>query len=609
MASLLGGAIGGGREYVLKIVADVRDAVKGVDEVATKTSSMKSTMLGVGKAVAAGLAAGAVVDFGRASIQAAADADDAMDAISASFGGAGKSIIDFSKTTAERMGMSADQYQMMAAETGNLLQSVGLSADDAAKRTITMSERASGMGGIWGTSTAEAMEGIGKAMMGQTKGLQKFNVKISSAEIEARAMAAGYVDAAGKVTDAGKAIAAQELILEKTANVQGAYAENSKDLGSQQDIMRAKMRDLQAEIGGKLLPIIVQLMQAVQPLLNFIADNIQWLLPLAGIIAGIAAAIKVWTLAQGALNLVMMANPIGLIVAAVAAFIAILVIAYQKVDWFRNAVDAMGRAAVDAFNWVKDAAVTAFNWIKDNWPLLLAILTGPFGAAVAIIVKNWDSIVDFFRGLPEKLGRVLAPVVDAITYPFKVAWNSVEYVAKLITNVWNWVVDSIRWLFGQVWNIITWPFNQAWGVVEYVAKRFVGVWQWFVDSLRWLFGGVYDIITWPFRRAMDAIKWLWNTTIGGFGFTVPSWIPLVGGKGFRIPEMASGGIVTRPTIALIGEAGPEAVIPLSSGTSVPVASAAPVTINVYALTANAEVGRQIWNALREYERVSGRAIA
>lgn len=609
MASLLGGAIGGGREYVLKIVADVRDAVKGVDDVATKTQSMKSTMLGIGKSVAAGMAVGAVVEFGRASVQAAADADDAMDAISASFGGAGKSIIDFSKTTAERMGMSADQYQMMAAETGNLLQSVGLSADDAAKRTITMSERAADMGAIWGTSTAEAMEAIDKAMMGQTKGLQKFNVKISSAEIEARAMAAGYVDAAGKVTDAGKAIAAQELILEKTANVQGAYAENSKDLGSQQDIMRAKMRDLQAEIGGKLLPIIVQLMQAVQPLLNFIADNIQWLLPLAGIIAGIAAAIKVWTLAQGALNLVMMANPIGLIVAAVAAFIAILVIAYQKVDWFRNAVDAMGRAAVDAFNWVKDAAVTAFNWIKDNWPLLLAILTGPFGAAVAIIVKNWDSIVDFFRGLPEKLGRVLAPVVDAITYPFKVAWNSVEYVAKLITNVWNWVVDSIRWLFGQVWNIITWPFNQAWNAVEYVAKRFVGVWQWFVDSLRWLFGGVYDIITWPFRRAMDAIKWLWNTTIGGFGFTVPSWIPLVGGKGFRIPEMASGGIVTRPTIALIGEAGPEAVIPLSSGTSVPVASAAPVTINVYALTANAEVGRQIWNALREYERVSGRAIA
>ena len=590
-------------------VADVRDAVKGVDDVATKTQSMKSTMLGIGKSVAAGMAVGAVVEFGRASVQAAADADDAMDAISASFGGAGKSIIDFSKTTAERMGMSADQYQMMAAETGNLLQSVGLSADDAAKRTITMSERAADMGAIWGTSTAEAMEAIDKAMMGQTKGLQKFNVKISSAEIEARAMAAGYVDAAGKVTDAGKAIAAQELILEKTANVQGAYAENSKDLGSQQDIMRAKMRDLQAEIGGKLLPIIVQLMQAVQPLLNFIADNIQWLLPLAGIIAGIAAAIKVWTLAQGALNLVMMANPIGLIVAAVAAFIAILVIAYQKVDWFRNAVDAMGRAAVDAFNWVKDAAVTAFNWIKDNWPLLLAILTGPFGAAVAIIVKNWDSIVDFFRGLPEKLGRVLAPVVDAITYPFKVAWNSVEYVAKLITNVWNWVVDSIRWLFGQVWNIITWPFNQAWNAVEYVAKRFVGVWQWFVDSLRWLFGGVYDIITWPFRRAMDAIKWLWNTTIGGFGFTVPSWIPLVGGKGFRIPEMASGGIVTRPTIALIGEAGPEAVIPLSSGTSVPVASAAPVTINVYALTANAEVGRQIWNALREYERVSGRAIA
>lgn len=609
MASLLGGSLSGGREYVLKIVADVRDAVKGVDEVANKTTSMKSTMLGVGKAVAAGLAAGAVVDFGRASIQAAADADDAMDAITASFGGAGQSIIDFSKTTAERMGMSSDQYQMMAAETGNLLQSVGLSADDAAARTITMSKRAADMGAIWGTSTAEAMEAIDKAMMGQTKGLQKFNVKISTAEVEARAMAKGYVDAAGKVTDAGKAIAAQELILEKTANVQGAYAENSKDLGSQQDIMRAKFRDLQAEIGTKLLPVVVQLMEAVGPLLTFIADNIQWLLPLAGIIAGIAAAVKLWSIAQAALNLVMMANPIVLVAAAIAALVAGVVIAYQKVEWFRNAVDAMGRAVVDAFNWVKDAAMTAFNWIKDNWPLLLAILTGPFGAAVAVIVKNWDSIVDFFRGLPEKIGRVLAPVFDAITYPFRRAWDSVKYVTELIVNAWNWVIDSVRYLMGQVWDIITWPFRQAWGAVEYVAKLMVGVWKWFVDSLDWLFSRVYDIITYPFRRAIDAIKWLWNSTVGGFGFTVPSWIPLVGGKGFHIPEMATGGIVTRPTIALIGEAGPEAVIPLSSGTSVPVATSAPVTINVYALTANAEVGRQVWNALREYERVSGRAIA
>ena len=60
----------------------------------------------------------------------------------------------------------------------------------------------------------------------------------------------------------------------------------------------------------------------------------------------------------------------------------------------------------------------------------------------------------------------------------------------------------------------------------------------------------------------------------------------------------------RPTLALIGEAGPEAVVPLSGA-----GGFGNVTINVYALTANAEVGRKVYEALREYERTSGKAVA
>jgi SLT domain-containing protein len=65
--------------------------------------------------------------------------------------------------------------------------------------------------------------------------------------------------------------------------------------------------------------------------------------------------------------------------------------------------------------------------------------------------------------------------------------------------------------------------------------------------------------------------------------------------------MAQGGIVNRPTIALIGEAGPEAVIPLSKAGGL-----GNVTINVYALTANAEVGRKVFEALQEYNRTTGK---
>ena len=68
-----------------------------------------------------------------------------------------------------------------------------------------------------------------------------------------------------------------------------------------------------------------------------------------------------------------------------------------------------------------------------------------------------------------------------------------------------------------------------------------------------------------YKSIFNGIADLWNNTIGKLSFTVPSWVPGLGGKGFdvpNIPKLADGGIVTGPTMAIIGEKGPEAVVPL-----------------------------------------------
>jgi hypothetical protein len=105
-----------------------------------------------------------------------------------------------------------------------------------------------------------------------------------------------------------------------------------------------------------------------------------------------------------------------------------------------------------------------------------------------------------------------------------------------------------------------------------------------------------------FKTVFNGIATIWNNTIGKFSFTVPSWVPGIGGKGFSMPDipmLAAGGIVTGPTLAMIGEAGPEAVIPLDrmgqmggGGTT--------VNINVNGGDPNAVV-----QALRTYMRQNG----
>lgn len=609
-------AIGGAsREFMLKIVADVKDAISGVEKVGKETQSFKEKAIGVGKAVATGLAVAAVANFGRQTVESAMEADEAMDKVGSVFGSASQSVVDFSQTVADKMGLSAQDYQSMVAQTGSLLQSMGINNADAAKSTEVLSQRAADLAAIYGGDAPKAMSAFDKALTGQTKGLREYGIVLSKAEIEARAMKEGYVDASGKVTKAGMAIAAQELILEKSAKQAGEFANNSGDLGSQAQIMQAKMENLKTSIGNMLIPVLEKLATVMQPIIQFLQDNITWIAPLAGIIGGLVIGIKAWAAAQviwnaattvatgiqWAFNAAMLANPIGLIIAAVAALVAGFVLLYTKVDWFREAVDAAVDAVLAALQWL-------WNWISDNWPLLLAILTGPFGLAVLAIVKNWDTIKEVILGVYNWIKDNWPLLLAILTGPFGLA-------VLAITRNWDTIKDFFRNLPGQiqgwlsnVFNVIKYPFETAFNWIKNTGEGVLDFFRKIPNTINNAFSNLYNVIKYPFEQAFNAIKNLWNNTVGKLSFTVPSWVPGIGGKGWSAPRLAAGGIVNRPTLALIGEAGPEAVIPLNQlGQSVPAATG-PVIINVYAMTANAEVGRKVFEALQEYERISGRAI-
>ena len=138
------------------------------------------------------------------------------------------------------------------------------------------------------------------------------------------------------------------------------------------------------------------------------------------------------------------------------------------------------------------------------------------------------------------------------------------------------------------------------------------------SAMRWWFQNVtiplFTTLLNAAKSAFNGIASIWNATVGKLKFTVPNWVPGIGGKGFAVPNipligddssggrgsaipmMAAGGIVTSPTLAMIGEAGPEAVIPLNKMGGM----GGGVTINVHGGDPQAIV-----EALRRYYRQNG----
>ena len=131
-----------------------------------------------------------------------------------------------------------------------------------------------------------------------------------------------------------------------------------------------------------------------------------------------------------------------------------------------------------------------------------------------------------------------------------------------------------------------------------VVDDVFGAIKWWVNNVT--IPAVKTMLT-VFKTVFNGIASAWNNTVGKIKFKIPDWVPGLGGKGFSMPDipmLANGGIVTGPTLALIGEAGPEAVIPLDRMGSM--GGGGSVTINVNGGDPNAVV-----DALRRYMRQNG----
>ncbi len=113
-----------------------------------------------------------------------------------------------------------------------------------------------------------------------------------------------------------------------------------------------------------------------------------------------------------------------------------------------------------------------------------------------------------------------------------------------------------------------------------------------------------------FKTVFNGIASIWNNTVGKISFEIPKWVPGIGGKGFdmpNIPMLADGGIVTGPTLALIGEAGPEAVIPLDRMGSMG-GGGMNITVNAGIAATPDQIGQQIIEAILKAQRRSGQVF-
>lgn len=302
----------------------------------------------------------------------------------------------------------------------------------------------------------------------------------------------------------GNIMGAQKIILGELNKEFGGSAQALGDsYQGKWNKLKNSMDDLGKSIGAALLPAISafsdllskHVVPAIQSVVSWMTKHKEIIGPLAialgtlaAIIGTVVAAVKVWTIVQGAFNAVMDANPIMLIVLAIGALVVGIIYAYNHFKTFRDVVQGVFGVVGDIFRGFLAVIKGVWNFIAHDLipllvkfgPVVLAAVMPMIGIPL-LIIQHWGAIVDFFKGLPGE-------------------------IAGFFKDAGTWLLDAGKAILTGLWTGITSVWTAS---VHFFTDLFHYVVDFFKDAPKWLLKAGKDILT----GLWDGIKDVWKAEL------------------------------------------------------------------------------------------------
>ena len=276
-----------------------------------------------------------------------------------------------------------------------------------------------------------------------------------------------------------------------------------------------------------------------------------------------------------------------------------------------NSIWTVLQPLFDAIDLIIADALARFDewWQQDG-----DAITSDINQIIQDITADINYFIELFKPVVEEVGALLKDLWDNFVGPlFSKALSLIKPLIEMIKVLWENVLSPlVRWLMdvlvGRIKNVIdaVWTafgpvvegiingisiaIDAVKGIIEFLTGVFTGDWERAWDGIKQYFGSIWEtmkntlktivnfmigiingflkIIVWPINKVIDFIN--------SISFDIPDWVPLVGGKHFglslklldvpQIPLLAQGGIIDKATIAMLGESGKEAVVPLENNT-------------------------------------------
>ena len=540
--------------------------------------------------------------------------------------------------------MMGETFKYCAPVAGAL----GFSVEDTAEAIGLM-----GNAGIKASQAGTSMRSIMTNLTGDVKlsgaAIGDVTIATTNADGSMRSLSAILADcrmAFGGMTEAEKANNAETLVgknamsgflalmnaaPEDIAKVSGAVnnckdaAKNMADtmqdnLEGQLTILKSQLQELAISFGDLLMPAVRSIVSGLQGMvnvLNAMPDGVKRVIMIVALLAEalgpvliiigktlsaigtimtwapkLAGAISTVKGAFAALSATMMANPIAIVIAAIAALVAAFIYLWNTNEEFRQfwirlwneikevAVQvwtAVSQFLVSAWNGIRNTAVAVWNGIRDFFSGLWAgiktlfttvvtaistFLVGAWNGIRATVMTVWNAISAFLGSVWNGIKSVITNVVNGIRTFLQTSWNGIRIIITTVLNgirgtvnsVWNGIRNTISSIVNGIRNTVSGAFHAMWSgirstisgiyntirdglgnAVNYITGLASAGWRWGADIINGIVNGIRSCI----GAVANAVTDVANTIRSHLHFSVPDEGPLTDFESW-MPDFMNG---------------------------------------------------------------------
>ncbi|MGG3790293.1 hypothetical protein [Geobacillus thermodenitrificans] len=334
-------------------------------------------------------------------------------------------------------------------------------------------------------------------------------------------------------------------------------------------------------------------------------------LTLAPIVSTIATAMGVLGVSFGAIM-----TPVLAVIGIIGALIAIIILLWKNWDsvskflsksW--NAIksvaqtvfSALGAFFMSVWEGIKSVSITVWNAIKSAlstaWNTIKSVTSTVWNSIKSALTATWNGIKSAVSAVFNAIQTVISTVWNVVRTVTTTVWNAIR---SALTTAWNAIKSAVSSVFNAIRNVISTVWNAIRSVTSSVWNGIKSAISSVINGIRSgissAFNSIRNIISSVWNGVKSATSSAWNSVVSSVKGAVnkvidfinrminsinsvripipkiPDWVPVIGGRGGgsigfnipNIPRLATGGVVDKPTLAVVGDAGagnPEIVAP------------------------------------------------